>query len=183
MVNGMKRATVVLALIPVAPMAYAETAIEAHTHGAGHMAISFVETGFSLTLEVPGVDIVGFEHTAENEDERGDVAAAISDLSKPLEIFVVPPEAGCVTATANVALVGDVFVQAEGQSDDNAAHHTEFQADYMVQCQEPSLVTSIQFTYFERFARAERLFVELTSSSATHNLTVEREMPLLKVPN
>ncbi len=179
----MKCAAILLALIPVAPLAQGLTAINAHSHGAGRMTISFVETGFSLSLEVPGADIVGFEHTAENEDERAEVAAAISDLSKPLEIFEVAPEAGCMTATANVALVGDVFAQDEGQASDNAVHHTEFQADYLVQCQELLLVEYIRFTYFERFTRAERLFVELMSSDEIQNHTIERAAPLLKLLN
>ncbi|WP_176797738.1 ZrgA family zinc uptake protein [Ruegeria halocynthiae] len=179
----MKCATVLITLIPVAPMAQELSAIDAHTHGAGHITISIEETGFTLSLEVPGIDIVGFEHTAENEDEQADVAAAISDLSKPLEIFEPPSEAECVTATANVALVGDLFIPDEGQASDDSAHHTEFQAEYLVQCQELSLVTSIRFVYFERFIRAERLVVELMSPEGTQNLTVERAMPVLNLPN
>ncbi|WP_255353517.1 DUF2796 domain-containing protein [Ruegeria sp. ANG-R] len=164
-------------------MAQQLSTTEAHTHGAGRMTISFEETGFALTLEVPGVDIVGFEHTAENEDERADVAVAISDLSRPLAIFEVPSEAGCMTATANVALVGDVFVHDQAQSSDDAAHHTEFQADYLLQCQEIALVTSIRFAYFDRFSRAERLVVELMSPDGVQNLTVERENPVLNLRN
>lgn len=183
MVKNMKCAAVLLALLPVAPMAQELTSIEAHTHGSGRMTLSFEENGFTLTLEVPGVDIVGFEHTAENEDERAGVAAAISDLSRPLTIFEVPSEAGCMTATANVALVGDVFVQEESQVSNDAAHHTEFQADYQLQCQDITSVTSIRFAYFERFDRAERIVVELKSSEGAQNFTVEREAPLLNLPN
>ncbi len=179
----MKCAAVFLVLLPVALMAQETTSIDTHTHGVGHMAISFTETEFALALEVPGNDIVGFEHAAENEDERARVADAISDLSKPLGLFEVPPEAGCVTASANVALVGDAFGQEGGDTGTSTADHNEFHADYLVQCQDMALVTSIRFAYFERFTDAQRLQVDLTSAGEARTYTVERQAPLLTVQN
>lgn len=147
------------------------------------MVISFAETEFALSLEVPRANIVGFGHAAENEDERAAVAVAISELSEPLGLFEVSPEAGCMTASANVAIVGDAFGQDENQVGAAAMDQTKFHADYLVQCQDIVSVSSIRFAYFDRFAKAQRLEVELISAAGTQNYTMERAAPVLTLPN
>lgn len=177
----MKCAAVVLFLLPAALMAQDANSSNFHIHGVGRLELTFTENEFALALEVPGADIVGFEHAAENEDDRSHVADAISDLSKPLTLFELPPEAGCVTASANVVLVGDAFGQAD-TSDNGAAEHNEFHADYVMQCEEMAALTKIRFAFFERFTEARHLSVQLTSPEGTLDVLVERETPVLTLP-
>lgn len=181
MVICMKYATAFLFLVPVALMAQNAESSSAHIHGDGQLGLVLSENEIAMALEVPGQDIVGFEHPAENEEDRARVADAISDLSKPLAIFELPPEAGCVTASANVALVGDPFGQEE-TTESHAAQHSEFQADYLLQCEDIGAMTSIRFTYFERFTDARQLTVRLSSASGTQEVLVQRETPFLTLP-
>ncbi len=178
MVIVMKSVAVLLALLPATPMAQKLTEIETHTHGVGRVAISFESNEFTVILAVPGADIVGFEHAAENKEERTEVAAAMSDLSKPLELFEVSPDAECETATANVGLVGDAFGQVDDQTGNRTEVHTEFQANYMMRCQEIQLVTSIRFTYFDVFSGAQKLEVNLISAADERSYTVYRDAPV-----
>ncbi len=181
MVIVMKCVVVFLFLLPVALMAQEAQSSNAHAHGVGRLEMTISETEIALTLQVPGNDIVGFERPAENEEDRARVVDAISDLSQPLNLFELSPEAGCMTASANVALVGDAFGQEEA-SENGAAQHNEFHADYLLQCEEMTAITTIRFAYFERFSEARQLTVKLSSSKGTQDILVQRETPLLTLP-
>lgn len=180
MVIVMKCAAVSLILLPVGLMAQEASSSSTHTHDAGRLEMSVLENEITLTLQVPGTDIVGFEHPADTEEDRSRVADAISDLSKPLTIFEIPPEAGCMTTSANVALVGDAFGQ-EDTSGTGEDHH-EFHADYLLQCEDIEVMKTIRFAYFERFTDARQLTVRLSSSNGTQDILVQRETPLLTLP-
>ncbi len=179
MVFEMKCAAVLLMLLPTIPMAQKLAAVEAHTHGVGRVAISMDSNQFTVILAAPGMDVVGFEHSAENDEERAEVAAAISDLSEPLRLFNLPSEAGCETASANVALVGVGFGQVDDKTENHTREHAEFQADYVLECEEIDLVTSIRFTYFELFPDAQKLDVSLISVEGAFSYTVYRDQPVL----
>lgn len=175
----MKSATLALFLVPTALMAQQASPSETHSHGTGRLSIAVSDAAFTLVLKVPGMDVVGFEQPAESEDDRTRVATAISDLSKPLELFVPPAEAGCATVSANVALVGDAFLS---QDDSNGQGQTEFHAEYLVQCEDISAANLLDFAYFDRFEKARKLQVQLTSGENEKEFEVERETPVLRIP-
>ncbi|WP_196223301.1 DUF2796 domain-containing protein [Roseibium sp. RKSG952] len=166
--------------------------MEQHTHGSGFLSISVAGAEFTLSLAVPGTDIVGFEHPAADDEDRALVAVAISDLTNPLELFVVPEEAGCFAVSANVTLVdgahshdgeGAADNQEQGDavsstSEETTEPHTEFQAEYLIRCQDPDAVDDVRFDYFERFENAEELVIEVQSIQGERSFSVARETPL-----
>ena len=121
----------------------------------------------------------GFSADAPRTPLKAEVAAAISDLSEPLRLFNLPSEAGCETASANVALVGVGFGQVDDKTENHTREHAEFQADYVLECEEIDLVTSIRFTYFELFPDAQKLDVSLISVEGAFSYTVYRDQPVL----
>lgn len=180
----MKCAVLALSLLPAAAAAQATQLETQHEHGTGHLGIQFSGAEFALSLAVPSADIVGFERPATTDDDRAMVALAISDLSKPLELFVLPEEAGCFTVSANVALISEgLGGQANstetksGASDEE--EHSEFQADYVIQCQHIAALSTIGFAYFDRFEGAQKLKVDLERSEGSHNFEVTRATPLV----
>ncbi|WP_051927420.1 ZrgA family zinc uptake protein [Ruegeria halocynthiae] len=153
---------------------------QAHEHGTGRLEILFSEAELSLSLAVPATEIVDFEMPAESDEDRASVAVAISDLSKPLELFVLSEQAMCVTTSANVAL----STNGQGADGGNAlagdqGHHTEFQADYQIQCQNPQAIDAIQFAFFTRFPQADKLIVQIGRSGETHTRDITRTTPVL----
>lgn len=101
--------------------ALAETRqLDAHQHGHGALNIAFEGRSVAMELEVPGADIVGFEYAATTAEDRATVDAAIARLAKPLELFVLPAEAGCTVTAANVALIG---ADDHGDHDDHGDDH------------------------------------------------------------
>lgn len=177
--------TVFLALARCAA-AFAILATQAgaqHQHGTGTLHIAFSGAEYALSLVSPGFDVVGFEHAAANDDDRTSVAVAISDLSKPLELFLVPDQAGCFTMSANVTLVADSAagdaVSTTQQSAPDASGHSEFQAEYVIQCQDIGALDTIEFAYFDRFERAEKLDIRVERAGDEQRFEVTREQRLL----
>ena len=48
-----------------------------------------------MELEVPGVDIVGFEHAAKTTRDKATVEKAKTQLLAPLALFKLPAAANC----------------------------------------------------------------------------------------
>ncbi len=173
---SMKCALVALFSLPLAASAEVTSASESHQHGSGYVSIMAEGPAIDLSLKVPSVDIVGFKRSAETDDERALIAAAVSDLSNPLDLFVFPSDAGCATLSANVALVGDVFGQDAQENEEN---HTEFHADYQLQCQNIESLGEIGFAYFERFSDTKVLLVEVKSNTDIRTYEVKSQQPVL----
>ena len=55
-----------------------------------------------MELEVPGADIVGFEHAAKSRREKAAVEKAKTQLSAPLALFGLPASAACRVTQAEV---------------------------------------------------------------------------------
>lgn len=167
----------IFALFLTPAFALSQTQSPAHVHGTGYMDIAFSGEAFSLSLAVPAADIIGFGGPAETDEDRALVAVAISDLSKPLGLFVLPEEAGCFTASANVTLSGEGLGQdASGQAADQA-EHSEFLADYQIQCQDMAALASIRFAYFDRFENSQKLIVRIARSGENRTYDVSRNQP------
>lgn len=85
--------------------------------------------------------------------------------------------------SANVTLVADSAtgdaVSTTQQSDPDAPAHSEFQADYVIQCQNIGALDTIEFAYFERFERAKKLDVKVEQAGDEQRFEVTREQRLL----
>lgn len=176
--------------------------LDAHQHGHGALNIAFEGASVAMELEVPGADIVGFEHPAESDADRALIDAAIAQLAKPLELFAMPAAAGCTVTAANVALLGEDDHDEHGDDhkdehddDHNDEHaddhkdehadeegeegHNEFHAEYALTCADPSAIDAIEFVYFERFPNAAELDIQLISDKGAKGFEVERDEPRL----
>lgn len=142
----------------------------AHLHGVGHLAVAFEGRAVLMQLVVPGADIVGFEHAATSTEERAAVDAAVAMLARPLDLFVLPAGAGCSVSRASAEL--EIEGAAGGQ-------HTEFHAEYELDCADPGAVERIEFAYFARFPNAQEIEVELVTSRGARAFEVVRGTPVL----
>ncbi|MGI1663618.1 DUF2796 domain-containing protein [Palleronia sp. KMU-117] len=166
-------------------------ALDAHVHGEGTLDIAIDGGTVTLILAAPGADIVGFEHRAATAEDRAAIEAAIADLARPLDLFVLPDAAGCTVTMAEVSLQGgDEADDGHGHGNDHghdhgdehgddhgAGDHTEFHADYTLTCAAPEALDRIDFRYFDRFAGAQRLAVQIVGAGPAQAVTVGRDAP------
>jgi hypothetical protein len=171
-----------------------------HEHGHGTLDIAVEDTKVSLSLEVPGMDIVGFEHAAESADQKAAVEKGTATLSAPLTLFKIPASAGCKVTDAKVAIEAE-HEHEEGEEDHDAkesadhakdghdakgdhdhdehAGHNQFHGTYALECAKPAEITSIAFDYFKSFAGAQELTVNVVTAKAQNKYEVTRDKPTL----
>ncbi|NSX56092.1 zinc uptake protein ZrgA [Parasulfitobacter algicola] len=59
------------------------------------------------------------------------------------------------------------------------AGHTEFHAEYMLNCDNSDALTEISFVYFEAFPNAQKVEVQIITTSGAQAFEVERDAPIL----
>ena len=161
-----------------------------HVHGHGTLNIAIEGKRVSMELEVPGMDIVGFEHAPSTDDQKAAVEKAKTRLEKPLGMFSLPAAAGCTVAEAKVAIEaehgdhdGDDHKHDEKGDDDHdqgaAGGHNQFEANYALDCTNPSELTTITFDYFALFAGAHDLTVNVVTAKGQSKYEVSRSKPTL----
>ena len=158
-----------------------------HEHGVGRLNIAVEGKRVSMELEVPGADIVGFEHEASTTEQKAAVRKATATLKSALKVFALPAVAKCKLAEADVAVgaedhdhdgAGHENVKPEGKEEEG--HHSEFHATYAIDCAAPEKLTGIEFRYFELFAGARKLGINLVTDKGQNHYEVTRENPKLK---
>jgi hypothetical protein len=138
-----------------------------------------------MALQVPGADIVGFEHAATTDADKAAMDAATAKLMQPLALFVPPPAAGCSVTTAEVAFETEdhdhdkAAGQAEKEHKGEEERHGEFHATYALTCATPATLTQIEFAYFAAFPAAEELDVQVISEKGQGGYEVTRDAPVL----
>jgi uncharacterized protein DUF2796 len=159
----------------------------AHEHGRGTLNIALEGTRLTLELEVPGVDIVGFEHKAKSRKDKAAVDTARKQLAKPLALFKLPASAGCAVKEASATVEGEEHDHDHGKGakgkdakgSDHASEHSQFHAQYALDCKAPADITSIEFDYFRTFAGAQKLEVNLITPKGQDKFEVTRAKPRL----
>jgi hypothetical protein len=160
-----------------------------HVHGHGTLNIAIEDKRVTMELEAPGMDIVGFEHSAESKEQKTAVKKANALLAQPLSLFKPPKSAGCVVADAKVAIGAkpeggehrDAQAMADGGEHAQEGHggHNEFHATYALVCDKPVNLTSLVFDYFKLFPGAQELTVNVVTGKSQNQLEVSRENPSL----
>jgi hypothetical protein len=161
-----------------------------HVHGHGTLAIAFEADKVQMEFTAPGMDIVGFEHSAETDDQTKAVEKALADLNEPLKYFSFPAAAGCQVSATDVNIVAEAHEEhadetnAEGKAgtedhEDHEGHHNEFRAVYSLTCTDPAKISRIDFPFFDRFAGSQELDVTIIDDSGQKVVEVSRDTPRL----
>ena len=74
---------------------------------------------------------------------------------------------------------GETFLIVHEQADEAGAQHTEFRAEYSLDCAKPDAIDLIEFVYFERFPNALELDVQVVTDAGAQGFEVERDDPVL----
>ena len=159
-----------------------------HEHGRGTLNIAVEGNRVSMELEVPGMDIVGFEHAAKTSKDKTTLETAKEKLSVPLSLFKFPVSAGCRVTEAKVEVETGEHDHGdkEGRTDtpkrsEDERHHSEFHNQYSLECTSPAGITTIEFGYFNAFPGAEKLDVNLITPKGQNKYEVTRANPILSL--
>ena len=186
-----------IALSATPSLAEETTQLDAHEHGVGQLNIAFDENKIAMELHAPGADIVGFEYGAKSDADLAAIDAALQILSDPLGLFLIPEAASCIVITAHAKLESEDSDHddhdeeghddhdeeghdEEGHDDhDEAPGHTEFHAEYLLECANLTEISAITFSYFEIFPNALELEVQVISDKGATAFEIERDVAKL----
>ena len=164
----LKIVAVALFTTALASGAVAETKREghAHEHGHGKLNVAIEGKNVMMEMEVPGADIVGFEHEAKSDEDKAKVADAMKILGAPETLFMVAESAKCETKKAEI--------EVHGHGD-----HNEFHGTYQLMCENPGDIKGIKFGMFGKFPNLEELEVKVVTESGQSAYEVEKDEPQL----
>ena len=160
-----------------------------HEHGRGTLNIALEGNRVSMELEVPGMDIVGFEHEAKTGNDKTTLETGKQKLSTPLSLFKLPLSAGCRVTEAKVEVetgehdhaAKEANTKDTSKSSEKEQHHSEFHNQYSLECTSPASITTIEFGYFRAFPNAEKLDVNLITPKGQNKYEVTRAHPTLSL--
>src|SRR5262245_23098305 len=158
--------------------------LDAHQHGHGTLNIAIEGNRVTMELEVPGADIVGFEHAATTSAQKDAVSASKTKLADPLQLFKVSAAANCRLQEANVEIVTGSEADKDSKAGKHAgkeSSHSEFRALYGLECTSPDKLAGIDFAYFNTFSAAKELEVNLTTSKGQTKFRVTRAKPRISL--
>jgi Protein of unknown function (DUF2796) len=195
MIRMIAVAATILVLASAQGAAETERQLGPHQHGHGTLNLAVEGRTVQMELEVPGVDIVGFEHKAETAEDRAKMEAAEKTLAQPLALFILPGEAGCKVTAAQVSIVGatepdddtheldhhDHTEADKHEAEEHEAEHSEFQGEYALSCTNVAAITSIAFPYFEVFPNSAELAVTLITEKGQNVFEVNREHAVIDI--
>ena len=175
----------------------------AHQHGHGTLNIAVDGNKISMELEAPGADIAGFEHEAKSDKDKAAIKSATEKLEKPLALFKVPDAAKCSVSEATVKLEAEEH-DHEGHDKDHhedhdkaekakhdddhdhdhdkdgaEAQHSEFHAEYLLECGSPAEFKSLGLDYFVAFKSAEGLTIEVITPKGQSKFEATRDKPVI----
>ena len=169
--------------------------LDAHEHGVGQLNIAFSANKIAMELHAPGSDIVGFEYGAKTDADHAAIDTAIETLSDPSKLFVFPKVASCTVIETKAKLESEDADHGHDDHDDDEDHndhdeedhddhdeepgHTEFHAEYLLECGNLSAISAITFSYFEIFPNALELEIQVVSDKGATAFEVAREVAKL----
>lgn len=166
----------------------------AHSHG--HSTLNIVQEGHNLELmlESPAVNIIGFEHSPTNQEEKQLVDKAMQQLRQGEQLFVFPPDAQCVQAAVKIVseLAEDSTHNDHKESDthdhdhdehEHSSHrdqqqgHSDFVIHYQFECSMPSALTSLELQLFKRFPLTEEVDAQIVTDKRQFAAELSAQQP------
>jgi len=132
----------------------ASSALESHEHGHSILNLIAENDQLYIEFESPAVNIIGFEHSAETDDQQAAIDAAKARLVEFASLFEVSAESNCKLMKQSA----DWVLHAE--VDD----HAEFHASYQLNCDIAKL-KSINLPIFDHFPGIEEIEAQVLLSS------------------
>jgi len=157
--------------IQPSPAAEARRQHGAHVHGEATLNIGMDGQLLLISLEAPGMSVLGFEHPPRDDAERTLYRHALEVLGNPEQWLTLPAAAACVLEASKVEphgfeppSEGGHAAEHEGTAAPHAeAHHehADFDVTYRYACHVPLAVRTLGVRLFDLFPDLHKVNVDL----------------------
>jgi hypothetical protein len=161
----------------------------AHVHGEAHLDVALEGATFSLQLESPLDNFLGFEHAPRNKAEEEKVKRMSAKLRAADRLFAPTPAAGCQpekTRLESSALEAELLGENEDEHEDGHAHehageagHADLDAFWQFRCAHPEALQSVEIRLFRDFSGLRSLEVQAATPKGQRGVTLTPKKRLL----
>lgn len=102
---------------------------EAHTHGMAHMTVLYETGQLLIELEIPVVNMLGFEHSPQDAEQWQQLSLLSENLNAPRKIIDLQP--GCKVQSVTVELPFQERAEVKNTSKQPAEHPKQAHDDHM----------------------------------------------------
>ena len=142
--------------------------LSAHEHGVSVLNIVQDKNRLSFEFEMPGFDVVGFEYKAKKKDDIKKVRNALNVLSNYKNMIVITAAANCEEEKKSAKVI-------------NEGSHSEFLSEYVLNCENISLIKSITVMYFNSFRFSKKLDINIVASKKKFSQIIDRGNNIISV--
>lgn len=152
----------------------------AHEHGSAELDVALDGTTLEIELRSPAMNLVGFEHAPNSDEDRRKVADARQQLEKPDALFGLPSAASCTLA--NTELESPLFEESSNHDPKHAGHHddghSEIHAHYRYTCSSPQAVQALNLEpLFQAFPATEKIQAQLIGPKGQRGAQLTANQP------
>ncbi len=165
---------------------------EAHVHGSVEMNVA--QDGQDLLIEIttPGMDVAGFEHMPQTEQERQKISQTAKTLEDGNRLFSINRQAQCQLDNAAahhpaIEMDGDDHDghpdkhKHEHEHEHEHDNHSEFTVEYRYHCQHISELDSLETDWFKLFPATHAITANVFTDKQQTSVELNAEQSKLKL--
>lgn len=165
--------------------------LSAHEHGHVELNIVLEKNTLQIMMQSPGMNLVGFEHKPQNDEEKRLVSNTVKTLQQGQRIFQTTASAKCQMTQADIdtPLLPDHHDEDDHDKEQHATHkghesmeeeHAEFLAQYSFHCEQPSDLSSIKVGLFIEFPLIEEIEGQLVTETIQKGFEISASEPVIQ---
>ena len=140
----------------------------AHEHGSGGLNVVVDGNELAVELRMPGVNVVGFEHSPESDEDKAAIDEAVALFSEPAKLYSPNAEAGCEVE------------HGEARFEFEDGGHSELLAVSHFVCASPASLREMSVTAFDHLSDVEDLDAQVVTGQSQGGAELSPSQPVLR---
>lgn len=179
-----------LILLSLSALAQIERQHGAHVHGESEGSFAMDGAEWALTIDLPGFNMLGFEHPPENTQDQEQIDFVTSFLSAG-EWLVFAPQAGCHSENISVGLEGYGTMNHDGDAHHDHDHHHDHKHTDSTHakvtltasghCAHPNDLDWVEFALFAEFPNHNHLTMAVLTERAAVQVRLSEAQPRVEL--
>ncbi len=158
---------------------------DAHEHGKASLNILLDASTVDFELRTPALNVLGFEHPPNTDEQYNIVREARRVLSQYTTVLTFPG-ANCKQVDSYLEMPfddKDAHSQHSHDHHDNHEHesHSEYYLSFSVSCGTADKLSQIEVQLFQQFPGFENIDVQWAGNSSSSMVTVTSEQPVINI--
>lgn len=147
---------------------------DSHVHGEATANITFIASTLIIELQLPAINVFGFEHQAKNSQEQQIVNNRLLELQQASN--VIDTTSDCHTDSVVVESNSNLPHDKNNGLLDN--EHSDISATYQYHCEDNNEI-KLSFILFNKMNSLHKILVQSVTEQQQNSFTVTRERPMI----